>query len=104
MRFSTPHHEKVGQIPNEWVRSLLPLLKEGKIKIKGVCRSAPEVLSIMDTVLLSVSIYINSSMFHGQKQSTPKAARAATEDSTFHLLPTLLKLTGLAPLKKASGF
>lgn len=41
-------------------------------------------------------------MFHGQKQSTPKAARAATEDSTFHPLPALFKLTGLSPFKKVS--
>uniref|UniRef100_A0A0E0NFR3 Uncharacterized protein n=1 Tax=Oryza rufipogon TaxID=4529 RepID=A0A0E0NFR3_ORYRU len=102
MRFSTPRHGEVGRIPNEWARCLLPLLKEGKIKIDGVCKSAPEVLSIMDTVLLSVSVYINSSMFHGQKQSTPKAARAATEDSTFHPLPALFKLTGLSPFKKAA--
>ncbi|XP_040377121.1 DNA repair protein RAD5A isoform X3 [Oryza brachyantha] len=102
MRFSTPRHGEVGRIPNEWARCLLPLLKKGKIKIEGVCNSAPEVLSIMDTVLLTVSVYINSSLFHGQKQSTPKAARAATEDSTFHPLPALFKLTGLSPFKKAA--
>uniref|UniRef100_A0A0D9VGJ6 RING-type domain-containing protein n=1 Tax=Leersia perrieri TaxID=77586 RepID=A0A0D9VGJ6_9ORYZ len=102
MRFSTPSHGEVGRIPNEWARCLLPLLKEGKVKVDGECKSAPEVLSIMDTVLLSVSIYVNSSMFHGQKQSTPKAARAATEDSTFHPLPALFKLTGLTPFKKAA--
>ncbi|KAL5212909.1 hypothetical protein ABZP36_023756 [Zizania latifolia] len=102
MRFSTPHHGEVGRIPNEWARCLLPLLKEGKVKAEGLCKSAPEVLSIMDTVLLSVSVYINSSMCRGQKQSAPKATRAATEDSTFHPLPALFKLTGLAPFKKAT--
>ncbi|XP_062219183.1 DNA repair protein RAD5A isoform X2 [Phragmites australis] len=102
MRFSTPNHGEVGRIPNEWARCLLPLLKENKIKVQGSCKSAPEALSIMDAVLLSVCVYINSSMFHDQKQSTPKAARVAPEDSTFHPLPALFKLIGLAPFKKAA--
>ncbi|RLM78541.1 hypothetical protein C2845_PM12G15810 [Panicum miliaceum] len=102
MRFSTPNHGEVGRIPNEWARCLLPLLKENKIKVQGTCKSASEALSIMDTVLLSVSVYINSSMFHDQKQSTPKAARVAPEESTFYPLPALFKLIGLAPYKKAA--
>ncbi|CAN6272882.1 unnamed protein product [Urochloa humidicola] len=102
MRFSTPSHGEVGRIPNEWARCLLPLLKENKIKVQGICKSAPEALSIMDTVLLSVSVYINSSMFHDQKQSLPKSARVAPEDSTFYPLPALFKLIGLTPFKKAA--
>ncbi|KAL6634483.1 hypothetical protein ACP70R_027154 [Stipagrostis hirtigluma subsp. patula] len=102
MRFSTPQHGEVGRIPNEWARCLLPLLKEGKVKVQGSCKSAPEALSIMDNVLLSVSVYINSSMFCDQKQSSPKVARIAAEDSTFHPLPALFKLIGLAPFKKAA--
>ncbi|KAM0832771.1 hypothetical protein ACQ4PT_064685 [Festuca glaucescens] len=100
MRFSTPQQGEVGRIPNEWARCLLPILKEGKIKVEGLCKSAPEVLSIMDTVLLSVSVYIDSSMFRDQKQSLPK--RVATEDSTFHPLPALFKVIGLSPFKKAA--
>uniref|UniRef100_A0ACD5ZK51 Uncharacterized protein n=1 Tax=Avena sativa TaxID=4498 RepID=A0ACD5ZK51_AVESA len=96
MRFSTLRQGEVGRIPNEWARCLLPLLKEGKIKIEGLCRSAPEILSIMDTVVLSVSVYIDSSMFGDQKQSLPKA----TEDSTFHPVPALFKVIGLSPFKK----
>ncbi|EMS53135.1 Putative SWI/SNF-related matrix-associated actin-dependent regulator of chromatin subfamily A member 3-like 2 [Triticum urartu] len=92
----------VGRIPNEWARCLLPLLKEGKVKVEALCKSAPEVLSIMDTVLLSASIYINSSMFRDQKQSPPKATRAATEDSTFHPLPALFKVIGITPFMKAA--
>ncbi|KAJ1279353.1 hypothetical protein BS78_04G149100 [Paspalum vaginatum] len=102
MRFSTPNHGEVGRIPNEWARCLLPLLRENKIKVQGSCKSAPEALSIMDTVLLSVSVYINSSLFRDQKQASPKAARFAPEDSTFHPLPSLFKLIGLAPFKKAA--
>ncbi|KAF8693285.1 hypothetical protein HU200_038669 [Digitaria exilis] len=102
MRFSTPNHGEVGRIPNEWARCLLPLLKENKIKVQGSCKSAPEALSIMDTVLLSVSVYINISMFRDQKQSSPNAARVAPEDSTFYPLPALFKLIGLAPFKKAA--
>ncbi|CAN6251747.1 unnamed protein product [Urochloa humidicola] len=103
MRFSTASNGEVGRIPNEWARCLLPLLKENKIKVQGICKSAPEALSIMDTVLLSVSVYINSSMFHDQKQSLPKAARVAPEDTTFYPLPALFKLIGLAHFKKVSS-
>ncbi|KAM0854840.1 hypothetical protein ACQ4PT_050207 [Festuca glaucescens] len=86
MRFSTPHQGEVSRIPNEWARCLLPLLNEGEIKVEGL-KPAPEVLSIMDTFLLSVSEYIDSSMFRDQNQSLPKAVCVATEDSTFHPLP-----------------
>lgn len=41
-------------------------------------------------------------MFHDQKQSSPKAARFAPDDSTFHPLPALFKLIGLAPFIKVS--
>ncbi|KAL6899143.1 hypothetical protein ACP4OV_005801 [Aristida adscensionis] len=102
MRFATAQHGEVGRIPNEWARCLLPLLKEDKVKVQGVCKYAPEVLSIMDNILLSVSVYINSSMFRDQKQSSPKVARIANEDSTFQPLPSLFKLIGLAPFKKAA--
>jgi DNA repair protein RAD5 len=42
-------------------------------------------------------------MFHDQKQSLPKATRAATEDSTFHPLPALFKVIELSPFKKVGG-
>lgn len=41
-------------------------------------------------------------MFHDQKQSAPKAARVAPDDSTFHPLPALFKLIGVAPFIKVS--
>lgn len=42
-------------------------------------------------------------MFRDQKQSPPKATRAATEDSTFHPLPALFKVIGITPFMKVSG-
>lgn len=41
-------------------------------------------------------------MFHDQKQLAPKAARVAPDDSTFHPLPALFKLIGLAPFIKVN--
>jgi hypothetical protein len=48
------------------------------------------------------SVHINSSVFRDHKLAAPKAARDVTEDSTFHPLPALFKLIGLAPFKKVT--
>lgn len=45
---------QIGRIPNEWARCLLPLVRDKKIRVEGFFKYAPEVLSIMDTVHLSV--------------------------------------------------
>lgn len=45
---------QVGRIPNEWARCLLPLVRDKKVRVEGCCRSAPDVLGIMDTILLSI--------------------------------------------------
>ncbi|KAL5974544.1 hypothetical protein ACLOJK_031210 [Asimina triloba] len=54
MRFSTKDSGEIGRIPNEWARCLLPLVRSRKIRIEGCCKDCPNVLSIMDTILLSV--------------------------------------------------
>lgn len=45
---------QIGRIPNEWARCLLPLVRDKKVRIEGFCKSAPTVLGIMDTIVLSV--------------------------------------------------
>lgn len=45
---------KIGRIPNEWARCLLPLVRDNKVKIEGKCEFAPNVLGIMDTIILSI--------------------------------------------------
>ncbi|XP_020527312.1 putative SWI/SNF-related matrix-associated actin-dependent regulator of chromatin subfamily A member 3-like 2 isoform X1 [Amborella trichopoda] len=101
VRFSTKYSGEIGRIPTEWARSLLPLVKAGKVQIEGSCKSAPDTLSIMDTITLSVSVYINSSMFRKRHQASPKSFRSLPEDSTVHPLPVLFRLLGLTPFKKA---
>ncbi|XP_063943456.1 DNA repair protein RAD5A isoform X2 [Daucus carota subsp. sativus] len=101
VRFSSKACGEIGRIPNEWARCLLPLVRDKKIRIEGSCKSAPAVMSLMDTVILSVSVYINSSMFHQSHQTSLKATGSATDDSVIHPLPTLLRLLGLTPFKKA---
>ncbi|KAA8550241.1 hypothetical protein F0562_001925 [Nyssa sinensis] len=99
VRFSTKDCGEIGRIPNEWARCLLPLVRDKKVRIVGFCKSAPDVLGIMDTIILSASVYINSSMFHKSHQTSLKAA--SNEESVVHPLPTLLRLLGLSPFKKA---
>lgn len=101
VRFSTKGGGEVGRIPNEWARCLVPLVREKKIRIEGFCKYAPENLGIMDTITLNVSVYINSSMFRKQHQNSLKAAANSAEESVVYPLPTLFKLLGIAPFKKA---
>ncbi|XP_021278351.1 DNA repair protein RAD5A isoform X2 [Herrania umbratica] len=101
VRFSTKNSGEIGRIPNEWARCLLPLVRDKKVKVEGQCKSAPDVLGIMDTIVLSLSVYINSSMLHKYQQTSLKAASTSTEESVVHPLPNLFRLLGLTPFKKA---
>lgn len=53
-----------------------------------------------DGSLLLPSVYINSSMFHEQKQASLKAASNVADESVVHPFPNLFRLLGLAPFKK----
>ncbi|XP_052210529.1 DNA repair protein RAD5A isoform X2 [Diospyros lotus] len=101
VRFSTKDSGEIGRIPNEWARCLLPLVRDKKICIEGFCKSAPDVLGIMDSIILSVSVYINSTMFRESHKTSLKAAATSTDESVVHPLPTLFRLLGLTPFKKA---
>ncbi|XP_020581441.1 putative SWI/SNF-related matrix-associated actin-dependent regulator of chromatin subfamily A member 3-like 2 [Phalaenopsis equestris] len=101
VRFFSEEHGEIGRIPNEWARCLSPLIKEKKIKIAGFCKFAPDVLCIMDTIVLSVSVYIKISMLRKCHQTPLKVANSGTDESTIHPLPALFKLLGLTPFKKA---
>ncbi|XP_051143259.1 DNA repair protein RAD5A isoform X2 [Andrographis paniculata] len=101
VRFSTKACGEIGRIPNDWARCLLPLVREKKVRIQGYCKCAPPLLGIMDTVVLSISVYINGSMFQNQHQNSLKVASSSSDESTVYPLPTLFKLLGLTPFKKA---
>ncbi|KAL5709627.1 DNA repair protein rad5a [Ranunculus cassubicifolius] len=101
VRISTKDGGEIGRIPNEWARCLLPLVKDKKIRAEGTCKSDQHVLGIMDTILLSVRIYINSSMLRKHQQTPVKSAQSVSDESVFHPLPTLFKLLGMTPFKKA---
>lgn len=101
VRFSTKDSGEIGRIPNEWARCLLPLVRDNKVKIEGSCKSAPEVLALMDTILLSISVYINSSLLRKHQQTSLKAASNAAAESVIHPLPSLFRLLGLTSFKKA---
>ncbi|KAH1222276.1 hypothetical protein AAZV13_12G148900 [Glycine max] len=101
VRFSTEQAGEIGRIPNEWGRCLLPLVRDHKVRIEGQCKYAPNVLGIMDSIVLSVSVFINSSMFDKHHQVSLKDAANSTDESVFHPLPTLFRLLGLNPFKKA---
>ncbi|VFQ82783.1 unnamed protein product [Cuscuta campestris] len=103
VRFSSQALGEIGRIPNEWSRCLLPLVRDNKVMVEGCCKSAPKELGIMDSVVLSVSVYINSSMFRKSHKTILKVASnsSADDESIFYPLPSLLRLLGLTPFKKA---
>lgn len=45
---------QIGRIPNEWARCMLPLVRDNKIRVEGQCKFAPNVLGIMDTIILLI--------------------------------------------------
>lgn len=101
VRFSTEQAGEIGRIPNEWARCLLPLVRDHKVRIEGQCKFSPKVLGIMDSIVLSVSVFINSSMFGKHHQVSLKDAANSSDESVFHPFPTLFRLLGLNPFKKA---
>ncbi|KAI7729746.1 hypothetical protein M8C21_026125 [Ambrosia artemisiifolia] len=101
VRFSTVASGEIGRIPNEWSRCLLPLVRDKKIQIEGFCKFAPANLGLMDTINLSVSVYINSSILHKSHQTSLKVPNTSTDETSIHPLPTLFRLLGLVPFKKA---
>ncbi|KAI3716560.1 hypothetical protein L1987_67522 [Smallanthus sonchifolius] len=101
VRFSTLASGEIGRIPNEWSRCLLPLVRDKKIQIEGFCKSAPDNLGLMDTINLSVSVYINSSILHKSHQTSLKVPNASVDETSIHPLPTLFRLLGLVPFNKA---
>ncbi|KAJ0941256.1 putative DNA helicase chromatin remodeling SNF2 family [Helianthus annuus] len=101
VRFSTVASGEIGRIPNEWSRCLLPLVRDKKIQVEGFCKFAPTNLGLMDTINLSVSVYINSSILHKSHQTSFKVPNSSTDETSIHPLPTLFRLLGLVPFKKA---
>ncbi|XP_031283471.1 DNA repair protein RAD5A isoform X2 [Pistacia vera] len=101
VRFSTKSGGEIGRIPSEWTRCLLPLVRDKKVMIEGCCKHAPDVLSIMDTIVLSLRVYINNSMFRKHHQASLDAGSSYGEDSVFHPIPNLFRLLGMTPFMKA---
>ncbi|XP_071711412.1 DNA repair protein RAD5A [Rutidosis leptorrhynchoides] len=101
VRFSTSASGEIGRIPNEWSRCLLPLVRDKKIQIEGFCKSAPVNLGLMDTINLCVSVYINSSILHKSHKTSLKVPTSSNDETSIHPLPTLFRLLGLIPFKKA---
>ncbi|RHN75397.1 putative DNA helicase chromatin remodeling SNF2 family [Medicago truncatula] len=101
VRFSNEQDWEIGRIPNEWARCLLPLVRDNKVRVEGKCEFAPNVLGIMDSINLSISVFINRSMFVKHHQVSLKDATNSTDESVFHPLPALFRLLGLSPFKKA---
>ncbi|EPS74569.1 hypothetical protein M569_00186, partial [Genlisea aurea] len=101
VRFSNKKFGELGRIPMEWGQSLLPLVRDKKICVLGYCKYAPPVLGIMDTIVLTIRVFINSSKLLKNHQMVLKTSNNLEESSVVPPLPTLLNLIGLVPFQKA---
>nr|GEU68872.1 helicase, C-terminal [Tanacetum cinerariifolium] len=101
VRFSTLASGEIGRIPNEWARCLLPLVRDKKIQVEGICKSAPSNLGLMVSINLSVSVFINSSVLRKSHHTSVKVPTSSGDETSIHPLPTLFRLLGLVPFKKA---
>ncbi|KAJ4843600.1 DNA repair protein rad5a [Turnera subulata] len=101
VRFSAGDGGEIGRIPTEWARCLLPLVRDEKVRITGCCKCDYDRLALMDTVLLSIRVYINSAMFRKRHKTSLKEAISSSEETVVHPLPNLFRLLALTPFKKA---
>ncbi|KAH7302007.1 hypothetical protein KP509_23G052300 [Ceratopteris richardii] len=100
VRFSTKASGDIGRLPADWAKCLIPLISGGKVKARGICRAAPEVLTTMDTILLNVRLYVSSILF-GKTSNNFSEMPTSMYDVTIHPLPLLFRLLGKKPFIKA---
>ncbi|XXG45426.1 hypothetical protein AAC387_Pa02g0510 [Persea americana] len=101
VRFSTKRSGEIGRLPIEWARCLIPLVNSSKVKVRGRCISASFELSLLQEILLQISLYIHSSVFTEGDKSSWKLVAPSHLDSTVCPLPTLFRLLKIKPFKKA---
>ncbi|KAJ0970290.1 hypothetical protein J5N97_023167 [Dioscorea zingiberensis] len=101
VRFSTKRYGEIGRLPTEWARCLIPLVNSSKVKVQGRSALSIPELSLMQGILLHVSLYIHSSVFTDGDKSSWKLVAPSQFDSTVHPLPTLFKLLKIKPFKQA---
>ncbi|MCO5596480.1 hypothetical protein L7F22_050543 [Adiantum nelumboides] len=100
VRFNTQVAGDIGRLPGEWAKCLIPLTAGGRVKIEGRCRAAPDVLTTMDTILLTIRLYASSALL-GKYTGHPSKLPTSLCDETIHPLPSLFRLLGKEPFKKA---
>lgn len=54
VRFSTSKAGEVGRLPGDLAKCLIPLVGDGKVKVEGQCIAAPDALTMMCNVDLSI--------------------------------------------------
>lgn len=45
---------KVGRLPMEWAKSVIPLVQSGNVKVRGRCIATPYKLEMMQEIMLLV--------------------------------------------------
>ncbi|PRQ36459.1 putative DNA helicase chromatin remodeling SNF2 family [Rosa chinensis] len=101
VRFSTKRSGEIGRFSMEWAKCVVPLVQSGKVKVRGRCIAAPQVLSMMQEIMLYISFYIHHSIFTEVDKSSWKLDASPNIDSTIYPLLTLFKLLKVQPYQKA---
>ncbi|KAJ7559086.1 hypothetical protein O6H91_04G069500 [Diphasiastrum complanatum] len=101
VRFSTVQGGEVGRLPGDWARCLIPLVHLGLAKLDAVCKSAPSHLSLMDSIVLSIRLFINRALFKSYNDLQTSSVPSSIEGTTNHPLPILMFMLGKKPFRKA---
>ncbi|XP_017412646.2 DNA repair protein RAD5B isoform X3 [Vigna angularis] len=101
VRVSTKRSGEVGRMPMEWAKIVIPLMRSGKIKVRGRCIAAPDKLEMMQEILFLVSFYIHNSVFADRVDTSWRLEACGKIDDTMYPILALLKMLEIKPSRKA---
>ncbi|TYG55358.1 hypothetical protein ES288_D09G266500v1 [Gossypium darwinii] len=101
VRFSTKRCGEIGRLPMDWAKWVNPLVYSNKVKVLGRCIAAPTTLSIMQEVMLFVSLYIHSSVFTMGDKSSLMFDAPWNMESMLSPLLNLFRYLKIKPYQKA---
>ncbi|XP_061344667.1 DNA repair protein RAD5B-like [Gastrolobium bilobum] len=101
VRISTKRSGEVGRMQMEWAKTVTPLVKSGKVKVRGRCIAAPDSLQMMQEIMLFVSFYIHHSIFSESVDTSWRLEGCGNINATICPLLTLLRMLEIEPYQKA---
>ncbi|XP_027935032.1 DNA repair protein RAD5B-like [Vigna unguiculata] len=101
VRVSTKRSGEVGRMPMEWAKIVIPLMRSGKVNVRGRCIAAPDKLEMMQEIMFLVSFYIHNSVFADRVDTSWRLEACGKIDDTMYPILALLKMLEIKPSRKA---